>query len=221
MPRTGLALGVISSACLPLSSSAAGPHCFQQLSPVLLVRSHSPIVDGAVILLLAWVWVNQALELAKLLVWVSESGRPAPCWVPWSECAHDLVLQMRKVTVRITAWALLVWIWTAKLHVLVVASHCLLLSHSYTLSGWVLQIPLQSLWCKIRMVALAQCWFSPEFFFSHWKNYRLRGDLSTWCCTGLGEGKCSQQVVASLYPCDAVCLGLWGAGGCFSLTLLV
>ena len=38
MLGTGFALGVISSALLPLGSGAAGLHSFQELSPGLLVR---------------------------------------------------------------------------------------------------------------------------------------------------------------------------------------
>lgn len=32
---------------------------------------------------------------------------------------------------------------------------------------------------------------------SQWRNQRLRGDLSVWCCSVLGEKQCSQRVAAS------------------------
>lgn len=41
---------------------------------------------------------NSALGLVKLLIWGSESGISAPCWVLRSECAHSLVLQMSKAS---------------------------------------------------------------------------------------------------------------------------
>lgn len=70
MPGSDFSVGVICSACLPLGSSATGPHCFQELLPVLWsdeAGRHSPHQVGCDELL-AWAWANQALGLAGLLV---------------------------------------------------------------------------------------------------------------------------------------------------------
>lgn len=37
----------------------------------------------------------------------------------------------------------------------------------------------------------------PHVLFSHWRIWRLKGDLSSRGCTGLGEGQCSRHVAAS------------------------
>lgn len=47
--------------------------------------------------LLALPLANQAIGMAKLLVWVSISGRSIPCLVPWSEDATALILQVSKI----------------------------------------------------------------------------------------------------------------------------
>ena len=108
-------------------------------------------VDGTVIQLLVWAYVNWALGLAKLLIWGSKLGKSAPHWVPRSECTPDLVLQMSKAT----GWDY--YLGTAGMNlvcqdrVLVVASPSPLLHHSQIPSCWAPQIPLQSLWYKIRV----------------------------------------------------------------------
>ena len=49
-----------------------------------------------------------------------------------------------------------------------------------------------------------QCWgdlvVPSRVPFSHWKNWRLRKDLSVWCCTDLGEGQWYSGVLQP-YPC--------------------
>lgn len=86
-------------------------------------------------------------------------------------------------------------------------------------SDWAPQTPLQSPWCEIRVGAPAK-WptvlgglGAPWVLFSHWGTWRLRGELSA--CWGRGN---AANVYRLLLPSNAVCLGLWGAGGCFSLT---
>ena len=32
-----------------------------------------------------------------------------------------------------------------------------------------------------------------DLSFPHWRNHRLKGDLSVWCCTDLEEGQCRHQ----------------------------
>lgn len=49
-----------------------------------------------------------------------------------------------------------VWTWFDKICVLVVSSPSLILHYSQTPSAWVLQIPLQSLWCEVRVRAAAK-----------------------------------------------------------------
>lgn len=60
-------------------------------------------------------------DLQKLLLWASKSSGSAQ-QMPWSECAPALVLQVTKAATRITASAVQVWTWFAKVHVLAVAS---------------------------------------------------------------------------------------------------
>lgn len=57
----------------------------------------------------------------------------------------------------------------------------------------------------------------PWVLFSHWRNHRLRGDLSIWYCPGLGEKQCGQCVAASLTLVMQSVL-VCSAGECFNLT---
>lgn len=86
-PCTGFALGAIYSAVLFLSSGTTGPHSFQDLSAVFwsdgFGRHLCRRQDG--IQSLVWACANQALRLAKLLAWGSESDRSVSGQVPWSE----------------------------------------------------------------------------------------------------------------------------------------
>lgn len=59
-------------------------------------------------------------------------------------------------------------------------------------------VPLQSLWGKIRSGAAKKSWMCTLVFVFHQRNRTLRGDLSAWCCTGLGERQCHQHVAAPL-----------------------
>lgn len=94
MPGPGFALGVISSAHLPLGFSMI---CYIALL-VRCVWEALSTGGGAVTQLLAWVWANQALGIAELLVRGSESSRSSLYRVPWSEGTTNLVLQMSKTT---------------------------------------------------------------------------------------------------------------------------
>lgn len=109
-----------------------------------------------------------------------------------------------KLLVKIIFWALCIWTWSVKIHVLVVANPSPLLQHSQIPSGWAQQILLQSSWCRIRVGApteqptmLKRGWFCPQVL-SHWRSQRLRGNLSVWCSAGLGKGQCGQCVAISL-----------------------
>lgn len=65
---TGFTLQTIDSVWPFLSSSATGPHSFQELSLAFLVRwgwKTLSVVGGAVIQFFAWAWANWALEPAK------------------------------------------------------------------------------------------------------------------------------------------------------------
>lgn len=80
-----------------------------------------------------------------------ESGRSASCWVPWSDCTIDLVVQVTKAAgwdyYLEAAGRNSVW----KIWVLIVASPSPLLHHNLIPSGRAPQILLQSLWGKIRV----------------------------------------------------------------------
>ena len=78
--------------------------------------------------------------------------------------------------------------------------------HPTSLSQWLSPEDSLIIWGKIRVGAPTK-WPTmlgvgigcpPWVFFAHWRNRRLKGDLSMWCCTGLGEGQCNQCVTASL-----------------------
>ena len=90
-----------------------------------------------------------------------------------------------------------------KMYVLIVANSYPLLHRSQIPCGWVPQIPLHS--CGMRSewgshesahrAAGRELVVQAGFFFSHWRNWRPRGDS---LCGALGEGECSQDVAASL-----------------------
>lgn len=55
--------------------------------------------------------------------------------------------------------------------------------------------------------------------FSHWRNYRLRGDLSMWCHSDLGDGQYSQHIITPLTLLKLY-IGLCGTGEYFSLSFV-
>lgn len=140
---------------------------------------------------------NGALRSANLLVWRSESDRSTLCWVPWSECIPDLVLQ--------SCWLGLLP-GHARYELSLLRSTCWPLQASPLFSiavrfpvveTWILLSPL---WWKIRVWAptmLGGDGCPSWVLFSYWRNWRLRGDLSVWCSAGLGEGQYGHCVVTS------------------------
>ena len=94
MPGPDFALGVISSAHLPLGFSMI---CYIALL-VRCVWEALSTGGGAATQLLAWVWANQALGIAELLIRGSEPSRSSLYRVPWSEGTTNLMLQMSKTT---------------------------------------------------------------------------------------------------------------------------
>lgn len=61
-------------------------------------------------------------------------------------------------------------------------------------------IPLQAPWCKMRIgsptkqLTMQRRYWLPPWVFFYWRNWRLRGDLSTWCHTVLGVRQYGQHV---------------------------
>lgn len=96
----------------------------------------------------------------------------------------------------------------------------LLLCHCQYPSGEPSQVPWQSLCCEIiigashKLITMPKVlWLPPRVLFSLW---RIRGSLSSWCCTGLEEW----HVELLSYPSKVVCSGSLCWGGCFSFTLV-
>lgn len=96
-------------------------------------------------------------------------------------------------------------------------------SQSEILSGWTQQIPLLFPWGKTRVGApmkWPQHWghvCNPWALSSYWKNHRLRGDLLSWFCTGLGECPCCQifAIFLTILTQSVLVLLCWS---CFSFT---
>lgn len=61
-------------------------------------------------------------------------------------------------------------------------------------------------------------WYPLWAPFSLWRNWRLRGDLFSWCCSGLGEGHCVQCVSLLFSYLLMVLVSWWRA--CFSFLLI-
>lgn len=143
--------------------------------------------------------------------WGSESNRSLPRQVSWSECTHDLVLQMSKSSVwyyyLVTAGIKLVYQVT---HVGCFKPFPILL-HTQIFR----EISLQFLWCQVKeacpseqsIMLAREAYCLTWALFSHWKKWRSRWNLSPWCYVGLGMEKCGQYVP------NAVFHVLYGAGG--------
>lgn len=148
---------------------------------------------------------DQAPGLANLFIWGPKSGRPEPCWVPWSDCVADLVLQMNKAT----GWDHYLGAIGRNLICQDPSAACykpLPTSPSPSDSQWSRPtdspvIFMRQYWSEgsqevIHSARGAGC--QPYTLFSHCRNHRLRGDLSAWFCTSLGKGQCAQHVTLLL-----------------------
>lgn len=185
-------------------------HHWATLLPEVFARPSGPMgLEGIVhkgrTMILLPAWANWAEGLAKPLVWRSELCRYAPHWVPWSECTLIWFCVWAKPLTGINTWVLQIWTQSAKIYVPVIISPFWPLCHSQIPSGQAPQISLQSLWKSPQMLLQSdpQGWgllsvpLGVFFFFSYCRNWRLKEDLSAWCCAGLGEGQCTQYIITS------------------------
>ena len=191
---------------LPLDLSAAGSHSFQELLLAFLVRwgwKTLSTAGGAMIQLFAQTWANSALRLAKLFMEDLNQADLHPVKFPGQSAPLTWFCKWAKLLVGIASMNSV----CQDVH----AAFCmpLLPSPSQSDSQWLsLQIPLQLAWLKIRVkspteiLTMPGVWGTgcppPWILFSHWRNRRLRGDLSTSCSAVLGEGQCGHCVDTSL-----------------------
>ena len=213
MPRTGFSLGwsALPARLLVLAWLGYTVQVFLSASLVRWSWETLFTVSGAMTQLLAWAWANQALGLANFLIWGFQSSRSVPGLLPYSKSTIDLVLQMSKAS----GWGY--YLDTVGMDLVWQDSRtgcCKLLPAFPTQSDSLADSPAipmgwdQSSGSPIMGSAGCSSWV----LFSHWRNQRVRGKLSAWCCTGLREGKCGQYV-------DAVYFDLCSAGGRFTLPL--
>lgn len=222
MLSIGFAMGEISSVWSPLSSSTAEPHSFLELSSVLPVR---------------WSWkrfsIDGRLWFSSLPDWGQTRASKTPYSRVWIRqiCAPSssldrvhptLVLQMS----RTTGWELHVKNSVGQDPLLIIASSFRLLitvrfqvDGPYTTSPLVPLVGYQcSSYNRVTPNAgggLLVTWVL--FFMGETrgsKDTSLNGAVLAW-----GRVK-AVNVLSLLFPFNAVSLGLWGTGRCFSLNPL-
>ena len=164
-------------------------------------------VGGAVIQLLAWVWVNQYLGPAKLLVWGSTLGRSSSCQVPWpvlprlgsaNEQSLWLGSPLGLFRYVLSLPRSVCWLLQAPPPFSVTIRFLVVEPHRFLWSPHDAVMQDQSRVSRKAIHSSGVAGFHPWVLFFHWRNSRLREDFSAWCCTGLGEGQRGECVAASL-----------------------
>lgn len=119
-----------------------------------------------------------------------------PLQVPWSKCISNLVLQISKAA----GWD--IYLGTSGITLIYqdpCAGCCKLLPTSSSQSDYQWLSPTESpaVYRLGASTVLGEL-VVPLALFSHWRNWRLSGDLSAWCCPGLGRDNVVNCVAISL-----------------------
>lgn len=176
MPCSSFALGVISPGCPPLIWSAAGLTVSRRLSLALLVRLSSKTLCSR----LGCDWTPY-VGLGKL----GSRASKTPHWKVWNRQFGTLLSSLVRVPpsswfCRWTKLLVRLFLGCCRLELNLARSVCQflqathsLLCHSHIPSAWVPQIPLQSLWCEIRVRDPTNSGPTSWASFSHWRNRKL------------------------------------------------